>query len=65
MKLKAEAGVAGIALMGVEYVNDSEGCVVVPDDLVAVALANGYATPSLAPPSRGRAAPAIDPSAPE
>lgn len=46
MKLHAKAGVAGVCLMGVEYANDSSGCIDVPADLVSVALANGY-EPSL------------------
>jgi len=63
VKLKAAPGVAGIALMGVEYVNDSDGCIVVPDDLVGAARSGGYSIPVA--PARGRTTPAIDPPAAE
>ena len=45
MKLKAHDGVSGIALLGVEYALDADGFATVPDDLVPVAVANGFDAP--------------------
>lgn len=42
MKLKAKEGVAGIGVGGIEYVNDADGCIDMPDVFVGIALANGY-----------------------
>lgn len=42
MKLRAQDGVHGIGIDGREFVNDPDGCIDLPDDLVDVALRNGY-----------------------
>ena len=42
MKLAALPGVSGINIAGIEYLNDASGCVNVPDEVVDVALKNGY-----------------------
>lgn len=42
MRLKANPGVSGIALMGREYTPDAEGCINLDADLVPVALESGF-----------------------
>lgn len=45
MKLKANEGVQGVAVGGVEYLNDETGFVDVPDEFVQAVLGAGYTLP--------------------
>jgi hypothetical protein len=49
MKLKALPDVRGLGVGGVEYANDADGCINLPDEFVAVALEAGYTMPDAAP----------------